>query len=188
MKLGNNTILKHLQKDQFPQNKILFWDTSLPATAIFNHPDSYARKAAINFIDRLVKEKVYVAFSSILFDEFTQIAAINELKKSQASKNQAKKALLEKNEKVIAPHINDIQKNIIALHNILGKFKLNYRVIFPIEPGIISKSLELLCRYQLDRADSIHIATMLYGSQGDIACFDRNDFGRVEGINLWCKY
>ncbi|MFA5747413.1 MAG: hypothetical protein WC926_05095 [Candidatus Paceibacterota bacterium] len=188
MKLGNNTFFRHLQKDKLPQNKVLFWDTSLPAAAIFNHPNSDMRKGAINFIDRLAKEKIYIAFSSVLFDEFTQVSVINELKKSQLSKSQAKKALLEKNEKIIRPHINDIQRNILALHNILSKFKLNHRVVFPIEPGIISKSLELLCQYQLERADSIHIATMLYGAQSDIACFDKHDFGKVEGLNLWCKY
>ena len=31
-------------------------------------------------------------------------------------------------------------------------------------------------------------ATMLFGSQRDMACFDRQDFGKVDGVNLWCKY
>lgn len=188
MKLGNNTFLKHLQKDELPQNKVLFWDTSLPVAAIFNHPNSDMRKAAIDFIERLVKEGIYIAFSSVLFDEFIHIAVINELKKSQASVNKAKNALSKKNEAIIRPHINDIQKNFIALNDILGKFRNRLRVVFPSEPGIISKALELLCEHKLERADSIHIATMLYGSQCDIASFDRNDFSKISGINIWCKY
>lgn len=188
MKLGNNTFLKHLKTDNLPENNVLFWDTSLPAAAIFHHEESDMRNAAIGFIDRLVKEKTYIAFSSILFDEFIHIATINELKKSQISKKQAKKALQEKDEVIIKPHIEDIQKNMIALNDILSKFKNNLKVIFPSEPGIISKALELQCKYKLERADSIHIATMLYGAQRDIACFDRKDFGIVDGLNIYCRY
>ena len=188
MKLGNNTFLKHLKKDNLPGNNVLFWDTSLPASAIFHHKDSNQRKAAIDFIDRLVKEKTHIAFSSILFDEFIHVATIVELKKSQPSKSQARKALQEKNITIIQPHIADIQKNMIALNNILSKFEGNSRVIFPSEPGIISKALELQCQYKLERADSFHIATMLYGTQRDIGCFDRKDFGRVDGLNVWCNY
>ena len=93
MQLGNNTFLKHLNKDPLPENNILFWDTSLPVAAIFHHEESNMRKAAIEFIDRLIKEKTYIAFSSVLFDEFIYIAMRNELSKSQTSRTQAEKAL-----------------------------------------------------------------------------------------------
>ncbi|MFH1868675.1 MAG: hypothetical protein ABH843_06865 [Candidatus Omnitrophota bacterium] len=146
------------------------------------------RKAAIEFIDRLIKEKTYIAFSSVLFDEFIYIAMRNELSKSQTSRTQAEKALRKKDEKIIRPHIKDIQNNMTILNDILSKFKNNLKVIFPSEPGIIAKALELQCKYKLERADSIHIATMLYGSQRDMACFDRKDFGRVDGLNIWCKF
>ncbi|MCK5659088.1 MAG: type II toxin-antitoxin system VapC family toxin [Alphaproteobacteria bacterium] len=188
MKLGNNTRLKNLRKDQLSQTSILFWDTSLPVQAIFHHKDSIGRKAAIDFIDRIIKEKIYVAFSSVLFDEFIYVATRNELIKSQFTKNQVKKVLERKDEKIIAPHIKDIQKNMAALNEILSRLNKNFKVIFPCEPGIIAKALELQCEYKLERADSIHIATMLYGSQKDIACFDRKDFGRVDGLNIWCRY
>lgn len=188
MKLGNNTVFKHLTRDSLPNNHVLFWDTSLPAAAIFNHPNSDMRRAAIGFIERLIKEKICIAFSSILLDEFTQVAVINELKKSQLSGNRARKVLSEKKEEIIKPHLRDIQKNVTALKDILDKFKSNSRVIFPTEPGIITKSLELQCQYQLERADSIHVATMLYGSQNHIACFDRHDYGKIKDLNIWCKY
>lgn len=188
MPLGNNTFLKHLNKDPLPENNVLFWDTSLPVAAIFHHEESSMRKGAIDFIDRLIKERTYIAFSSVLFDEFIHVAIINELKKSQASRSQARKALREKNETIIRPHIDDIQKNMVALNDILSKFKSNLRVIFPSEPGIIRKALELQCKYKLERADSIHIATMLFGTQRDIACFDRHDFGKVDGLNIWCRF
>lgn len=187
-KLGNNTFFKHLEKDSLPENNLLFWDTSLPAAAIFHHQESDMRKAAIDFIDRLIKERTYIAFSSILFDEFTHIAVRNELVKSQGTRSQAKKALETSNRKVIEPHIEDIQNNMTALNDILSKFKGNHRVIFPSEPGVIKAALQLQCDYQLRWADSIHIATMLYGTQRNIACFDRRDFGKVDGLNLWCKY
>ncbi|MFH0772328.1 MAG: hypothetical protein V1933_06885 [Candidatus Omnitrophota bacterium] len=188
MKSGNSTFLKHLVKDSLPENNVLFWDTSLPASAIFQHSESDKRKAAINFIDRLIKEKTYVAFSSILFDEFLHVATINELKKSQYSRAKAQAALIRKDQKIIKPHIADIQRNMAALNDILSKFKSNFRVIFPTESGIVGKALELQCQYKLERADSVHIATMLFGAQRDIACFDRNDFGQVNGLNLWCLY
>jgi predicted nucleic acid-binding protein len=187
MKLGSNTFLKNLKKDTLPDN-VLFWDTSLPASAIFNNPHSDQRKAAIDFINRLMMEKTYIAFSSILFDEFTHVSIINELEKSQGSKSQARKVLSTNNFKMIKPHLSDIQKNMQALNDIVGKFQGNHRVIFPCEVGIVSKALEIQCKYNLQRADSIHIATMLFGSQRDIACFDRHDFGKVDGLNLWCKY
>jgi len=188
MKCGNNTFLKHLKNDNLPENNLLFWDTSLPASAIFQHKESDRRKAAIEFIDRLIKEKTYIAFSSVLFDEFIHIAIKNELMKAQLSRKESNRALSEKNERIIKPHIEDIQKNMTALNEILSKFKGNLRVIFPTESGIVAKALELQCTHKLDRADSIHIATMLYGSQRDIACFDTRDFGRVDGLNIWCKY
>lgn len=188
MKLGDNTFLKHLSKDSLPENNVLFWDTSLPASAIFQHPESDKRKAAIDFINRLIKEKTYIAFSSILFDEFLHIAAIIELKKSQFTRKKAQAALSRKDQKIIEPHIVDIQKNMVALNDILSKFKDNFRVVFPTEPGIVGKALELQCKYKLERADSIHIATMLFGAQRDIACFDRHDFGQVNGLNIWCSY
>ncbi|MFH0931877.1 MAG: hypothetical protein V1890_08080 [Candidatus Zixiibacteriota bacterium] len=187
MKLGVSTFLKHLVKDSLPQN-VLFWDTSLPASAIFLHPQSDQRKAAINFIDRLIKEKTYIAFSSILFDEFLHIVSLIELEKSQFSRKKAQAALTRKDRSIIEPHIADIQKNMVALNDILSKFTGNFKVVFPTEPGIVGKALELQCVYKLERADSIHIATMLYGAQRDIACFDRNDFGQVDGLNIWCKY
>ena len=187
-KLGNSTFFKHLKKDSLPENNLLFWDTSLPAAAIFHHHESDMRKAAIDFIDRLIKERTYIAFSSILFDEFTHIAVRNELIKSQGTRSQANKALETSNRKVIEPHIEDIQNNMTALNDILSKFKGNHRVIFPSEPGVIKTALKLQCDYQLRRADSIHIATMLYGAQRNIACFDRRDFGKVDGLNLWCKF
>ena len=77
---------------------------------------------------------------------------------------------------------------MVVLNDILSKFKGRLRVIFPSEPGIVKEALNLQCRYKLERADAIHIATMLFGKQRDIACFDRHDFGRVDGLNLWCKY
>lgn len=188
MKLGNNTFLRHLAKDSLPEHNILFWDTSLPASAIFQHEQSDQRKAAIDFIDRLIKEKTYIAFSSILFDEFVKISMRNELIKSLGSRAQVNKALQNKDEKYIRPHIKDIQKNMTALNDILSKFHGNLKVIFPSEPGIISKALELKCQYQLEDSDSLHIATMLFGSQRDIAGFDRHDFSKVDGLNLWCKF
>jgi predicted nucleic acid-binding protein len=188
MKLGNNTFLKRLKTDPLPENNILFWDTSLPASAIFQHEKSDQRKAAIDFIDRLIKEKTYVAFSSILFDEFVKISMRNELMKSLGTRSQADKVLANKDEKYILPHVKDIQKNMTALNDILSKFKNNLKVIFPSEPGIISKALEIKCQYKLEDSDSIHIATMLFGVQRDIACFDRKDFGKVDGLNLWCMH
>lgn len=188
MKCGNNTFLKHLKKDVLPENNVLFWDTSLPATAIFNHKQSDQRKATIEFIERLVKEKTYIAFSSILFDEFIHISIRNELKKAHGSSSKARKVLASKDPALILPHAKDIQNNMTALNGILAKFKNNLRVIFPAEPGIIAKALELQCQYGLDQADAFHIATMLYGSQRDIACFDRKDFCRVDGLNLWCQW
>lgn len=187
-KLGNNTFLKHLQRDNLPENNVLFWDTSLPATAIFHHKESDKRKAAIDFIDRLIKENTYIAFSSILFDEFSYIAVENEIIKSQGTRSQARKAISRQDSKVIKPHIEDIQRNMKILNDILSKFKNSHKVVFPIESGIMTKALELQCDCKLYRADSIHIATMLYASQRDIACFDRKDFGRVDGLNLWCKF
>lgn len=188
MKLGNNTFLKHLSKDSLPENNVLFWDTSLPATAIFKHEQSQARKAAINFLDRLVKDGTYIAFSSVLIEEFVYVSIRTELIKSQGTGAQVQKALKKRDIKIITPHLNDIQKNITALNDILSKFKGRSRVVLPTEPGIVTKALELQCQYQLERADSIHIATMLFGSQRDIACFDKNDFGRVDGLNIWCGY
>ncbi|OIO81309.1 MAG: hypothetical protein AUJ89_01045 [Candidatus Omnitrophica bacterium CG1_02_43_210] len=188
MKLGNNTFLKNLKKDNLPENNILFWDTSLLVAAIIHHEQSDMRKAAIDFIDRLVKERTHVAFSSILIDEFIYVSTINELKKSQGTKSQAKKALERKDNLVIMPHIKDIENNMVALNNIISKFGTRLRLIIPNEAGIVTKALELQCKYRLDRADSIHIATMLFGSQRDIGCFDRHDFCKVDGINIWCKY
>lgn len=188
MKLGNNTFLKHLSKDNLPENNLLYWDTSLPATAIFNHPENVKRKASIAFIDRLVKEKTYNAISSILIEEFIIISVRNELKKSQGSRSRADKAWREGDEKIIQPHLEDIKKNIIALNDIIGKFGARLRIVLTNDPTIISKALALQCQYKLERADSIHIATMLVASQRDIACFDRNDFGKVDGLNIWCKY
>ncbi len=188
MKLGNNTFLKHIKNDNLPENNVLFWDTSLPASAIFHHEESDRRKATIEFINRLIKEKTYIAFSSILFDEFIHVAIKNELMKAQLSNKERKRVLVEKNGAFIKPHIEDIQKDMTALNDILSKFKGNHKVIFPTESGIVAKALELQCQYKLERADSIHIATMLYGSQRDIACFDRTDFGKVDGLNIWCKY
>jgi len=188
MKLGNNTFLKHLKIDSLPQNNVLFWDTSLVVAAIFNHPQSDMRKSAIDFIDRLVKEKTYIACSSVLIEEFVQLSILNELKKSQGSRTQARKALEKKDDKIINPHLGDIEKNIVAMNDIFSKFKDNLRIVLPSESGIVKKALELQCIYQLERADSLHIATMLFGSQRDIACFDRNDFGKVDGLNIWCRY
>lgn len=188
MILGNNTFLKHLTKDTLPENNVLFWDTSLPAAAIFHHKESYMRKAAIDFIDRLIKENTHIAFSSILFEEFVDVATRIEIMKSQGTKSKADKAIFNHDAKIIEPHIKDIQSNIIALNDILSKFKNNHKVIFPVEAGIVTKALQLKCQYKLHRADSIHIATMLFGSQRDIACFDRQDFGRVDGLNIWCKF
>lgn len=82
MILGNNTFLKDLQKSDLPQD-VIFWDTSLPASAIFKHDNHLKRKAAQDFIERLIKEGAYIAFSSVLLDEFTHIAIRNELMKSQ---------------------------------------------------------------------------------------------------------
>jgi len=62
------------------------------------------------------------------------------------------------NNTFLRPHIDDIQKNMVALNDILSKFKGNLRVIFPSEPGIIRKALELQCEYKLD------------------------------GLNIWCKF
>lgn len=188
LELGNNTFLRNLKTDSLPENNPLYWDTSLPVAAIFHHPESEKRKASIEFIDRLIKERTYIAASTVLIEEFTTLSIRNELIKSQGTKSQVDKVLREKNQEIIQPHLADIKKNIIALNDIISKFGTKMRIILPNEPSIVVKALELQYQYKLERADSIHIATMLVASQRDIACFDRHDFGKVVGLNIWCKY
>jgi len=176
--------LKHLKYDKLPL--IIFWDTSLLAHAIFGHERSTIKKSAIEFIDKLVKEKINIAFSSILFDEFIRIACRKELIRSKFTKTQARKALQKKDPVIIKPHINDIKKDVTALYDILSKFEGRSTVIYPIDPDLVATALELQCQYKLEWADSFHIATVLFGNQKDIVAFDK-DFHNVKDLYIWCK-
>ncbi len=181
-------ICKHLFRDPLPEKKIIFWDTSFAVAAVFEREKTRRGMAAINFIQRLQKEKAIIAFSSILFDEFLQIALRAELIRSQGSRSKADRALQEGNAMVIRPHIKDIQKDMEALGAILSKFEYRPYVIFPTETGLVENALDLRCNYCLAHADSIHIASMFYGEEKNMVSFDREDFGKIAGISLWCKF
>lgn len=112
----------------------------------------------------------------------------NELRRGEYRKKEINRALNGYNSKIISYHIKDIENNMILLNELLSKFGTRRRVIFPTEPGMVEKILETRCKYKLLEADSIHLGSMLFGGHKNLISFDRKDFEKIPGINLWCKH
>lgn len=189
MTSGNRAILKHLINDNIPTDQVFYFDTNFAVSAIFqDQKKSFRHQAIIKFIKRLLEAKVSIACSSVLYHEFIRVTIRNELKRAQHSRRAIKQALDAGKPGIILPHIKDIENNMQALGELLSKFGTRRRVIFPTEPGMVKLILELRCKYKLDEADAIHLGTMLFGKNKNFISFDRNDFNRIPGINLWCKH
>jgi len=182
----NNPIIKHLLKDPI-ETKIMFIDTSAIASAIFGCPKSQKKQATVEFFERLRKEKISLAFSSVLYDEFMVVAIDNETEKSLLGSKSGRRKQILNNPELLLPHLADINKSVKILYDILSKFQGRNFAIFPTEPTVAKKILEVKSTYKLELADAIHIGTMLEGNQKNFASFDE-DFKQIKGINLWWRY
>ncbi len=189
MTLGNRATLKHLINDKIPKDATFYFDTNFPISAIFqDERNSFRHKAVIKFIKRLLDSKAQIACASILFEEFFRASVRVELARGQYSKKEINRALSGGKPKIISYHIKDIEKNMFLFNELLSKFGTRRRVILPSEPGIIEKILETRCKYNLHEADAFHLGTMLFGKHKHFISFDKNDFKKIPGINLWCKH
>ncbi|MBU1044768.1 MAG: PIN domain-containing protein [Candidatus Omnitrophica bacterium] len=189
MTSGNRATLKHLLNDKIPLDQVFHFDTNFVISALVQEEqNSYRQKATIQFIKKLLDAKVQIACASILFEEFFRVALRVELKKGLYSKKEIDRAMSGGKSKIISYHIKDVEKNMLLLNELLSKFGSRRRVILPTEPKIIEKILETRCKYSLHEADAFHLGTMLFGNHKNFISFDKKDYAKVEGINLWCLY
>jgi len=185
MKLGSNTFSKHLKTDQFSE-PLIFWDTSFPAAIILEI--GTRRDAAIYFAEKLLKDNVCIAFSTHLCSEMVNLIVINKVMLGEGLKsNKEAKKVIDKDPSIISSYIQDIHEAVDNFYGLLGLFKDRFYAILPTEPVVAKSIVEIKTKYKLNQGDAMHIGTMLTSQQRDIAAFD-DDFYKVDGINIWCKY
>lgn len=207
--------VKRLLHDDLPKGKIIFCDTNFIIDALFA-PDlsrkvelqhmasgkplteeeeaEYYRckfveerhEVSVKFIERLIKEKMNLAFSSILFTEVYFVSTYTELDKVYKDRKKSVDALKE-DPTILAGHTQSILKKWDLFMDLLSKFDKRIYPINPAEPKIIEEVLRLRTNYRLTPNDSFHLGTMLAGKQSDIVVFDNaiKNVALEEGINAW---
>lgn len=207
--------IKRLLHDDFPKSKIIFWDTNFVIDALFSpsaerknelqikasgapltpeEEEEYSRikfiehkhQISVDFVERLIKEKMNIAFSSILFTEVYFVSKYIELDKVYKDREKTKLAL--KNDpKILSIHTPEILKKWDIFMELLSKFKSRIYAINPSDTTIIREVLRMRTQYCLTPNDSFHVGTMLAGNQKDIVAFDGavKNVALEEGIDVW---
>lgn len=184
MKIGNNTFLKHLKKDEL-RSPVVFWDTSFPAAIILE--ESERKEAAIDFANKLIKEKIQIVFSSHVCAEYLNLTIKNKIRIGEKfATNKLAMLLIEKDPSIISKYQVGINKSVQAFQELIGMFN-NVKIVLPTEP-IVSKSIiDVRRKYRLDINDAIHAGTMLVSEERNLVTFD-SDFNKIDGINIWSKF
>jgi len=205
---------KRLLVHSLPQDKIIFIDTSFIIDALFypnterlknleikkrrnDHEEREYHKlqfhmhkhdVSVKFVERLIKEKINITFSSILFHEFYFASKYIELDKVFKDRKKTQEAL-KKDPKILSEYIPDILKNWNLFMDLLGKFKGRIFPITPSDPNIIKETLRIRTTYGLQPNDSLHLGTIIAGNIKDIVVFDFKfrEAAINEGLNVWYK-
>lgn len=184
MSLGNNTFLKHLKIDQL-RSPMVFWDTSFPAAIILE--ESERREAAIDFANKLIKDKIQIVFSSHVCTEYINTTIKNKIKIGEKLKtNKQAKVLIDSDPTIIAKYQVGINDSIKAFQELIGMFK-SVKVVLPTEPIVSESIIDVRKKYRLSADDAIHVGTMLVSEERNLVTFD-SDFNKVDGINIWSQF
>lgn len=178
---------KHLVKDRLPKKKIIFCDTSFfVATILVDRTTRHKR--CRKFVNRLLNERVAIVFSSLIYSEFWGALLKNAFRPIFGDDPRNIGELIREAEPDLLKWIvEDIRKDFQLLFELLNKFSGRTIAVHP-DQDIINQALDLQKQYRLNTNDAIHTSTMLYGGKADLISFDKKDMGKIEGINLWCKY
>ena len=212
---SNKGQLKHLKVHELPKDKIIFWDTSFVIDTLFAPDEKRIRElktrakslnerenkelhklqflmhrhnVAVEFVERLIKEGINIAFSSILFHELYFALKYIELDKVYKNREKSIKEL-KNNPKILSNYIPQIMKNWELFMELLSKFRSRIFAITPSDLDIIKETLRIRVKYGLKPNDSLHIGTILAGKKEHIVVFDKHfrDVALEEGLNVWYK-
>lgn len=207
--------IKRLLYDDLPKSRVIFWDTNFVIDALFppnverkNELQTKADKTpltseesleykrikfleqrhgvSVDFLERLIKEKMNVAFSSILFTEVYFFCKYIELDKIYKDKEKTRVAL-KNNPRILLTHTPEILKKWDIFMELLSKFKSRIFAINPSEAIIIQEVLRMRYQYCLTPNDSFHVGTVLAGKHKDIIAFDKavKNVALEEGVDVW---
>lgn len=91
------------------------------------------------------------------------------------------------NPKILEPHLSVIDKLMESLIKLLASFGQGYVQPIRANEYILKSAIDIQNKHLTDIADSMHIATILYGGIRDILTFDR-DIHNIDQFHSWCRY